>query len=457
MNFKKTTGILIFLAIVFLTISYLSYPLVGADSGFYLSQAREFYGGKTHFVDIASAYNPLAIVIFGLPYLFSDHPDPRFNLLINLFFIWASSYILFSILQKIKRAKIENVYYSLFFVLASLLLDGSHVLLEPISVFFQLTGFLFYLMYRDSEKSKFLFVTGFAIALSFLAKQYGLFLLAPIGIDILINRKGILKKSVIMAVGVLIPIVLFFLYLRNSGAGFTEFITYISGKGIHFDKGNGTGINYTLATYLIGFGVFILFNLYVLLIPMMVLKIRKNFDYKNLIYISALPFSFLILLAASYAHYFQYIVPYALISWVYLTSTTVSKSVKLKEIFFGISIVVMMAATAFSFSRKQSKIDLQIESVQKITAVVPKKAKVFLDGPSPSLYYLCDFQSINLKKIGFTFPGYFYPKTILQNMEPNSYLIVVKEAYPTYRKEVSNLPKTEITINNQLYYIIKKV
>ena len=50
-----------------------------------------------------------------------------------------------AILQKITANKKENTFYALFFVLVSLLLDGSYLMLEPISVFFQLIGLLFYL------------------------------------------------------------------------------------------------------------------------------------------------------------------------------------------------------------------------------------------------------------------------------------------------------------------------
>lgn len=456
MNVQKTARIVVIILIVFLTISYLSYPLMGPDSGYYLSMAREFYSGKIYFVDIATSYNPLAVIILGLPNLLIDSPDLRWSLLINFTVIWASSYILFSILQKINNAKKDNVFYSLFFVLCSLMLDGNQIMLEPISVFFQLTGLLFYLMYRDSEKTSYLFFAGIAIALSFLSKQYGLFILAPIGIDILINKKAIVKKAVVVALGFSIPVLLLLLYLKTNGICFTEFINYILGKGIHFDRGNGTGINYSASTYFIGFGIFIAYNLYVFLIPILCFKIRKSFDYKNGVFVLGLPFSFLVLAAASYAHYFQYVLPYALIALVFLVANTTFPSNKFKELAFGFSIVIMTVVAGISFSRRQEKIDLQELSVKQFSAAIPKKSKVFIDGASPAYYYLCDFQSINLKQIGFTFPGYFYPKTIVKHMDSQSYLIVAKEAYPSYRSEVDDFPKREVSIFNQIYYIIKK-
>lgn len=456
MNVKKTALVLISFVIVFLSVSYLSYPLVGPDSGYYLANAREFYSGKIYFIDIATAYNPLAIIILGIPFLFSAHPDPRFSLILNLFIIWISAFVLYSILQKIKDNKKDNTFYALFFVLVSLLLDGSYLMLEPISVFFQLFGLLFYLKNKETNATKYLVFAGIAFALSFLSKQYGLFILAPIGISILLNKEQIVKKIMLLGIGFLIPISIFYCYLSSNGAGFLDFINYIFGKGIHLDKGNGTGINYNLTTYLIGFGIFVLYNLYVLFIPFLFFKNRINFDYKNVMFILLLPFSLLVLVSASYAHYFQYVLPYALIAFAYLSSTFATSIGKYKDVVFLISILIMSAISVISYTRKQDKIDLQEVTLQQLSAVIPTQSEVYLDGISPAFYYLCDYKSIQLNTIGFTFPGYFYPKTIVQNMGQNSFLVVSKEAYLSYRSEVNNFSKKEITVNNQTFFVLKK-
>lgn len=456
MYIRKITFIITVLLIVFLSISYLSYPLVGPDSSYYLSITREFYNGKIYFVDIATAYNPLAVIILGLPFLFFDHPDPRLSLMINMLVIWASSYLIYSILQKINNNKKENLFYAIFFVLGSLLLDGKHIMLEPISVFFQLLGLLFYLMYKDSEKHNYLIFVGVSVALSFLSKQYGLFILAPIGIDILIHKRTILKNSLLISIGFSLPIVLFYLYLNKNGVSISEFINYILGKGLKLDKGNGTGINYSLTTYLTGFVLFIFYNLYLLIIPILIIKNRKKIKYMKWIFVSILPFSILVLFSASYPHYFQYVLPYAIITFAYLIYTSEIQIVKYKEVALFISTLIISAILLFNFNKRQEKIDLQKEYVKQISSIIPKKSKVYLDGASPALYYLCHFQSIKLNTIGFTFPGYFYPQTIVKNMEVNSYLVLTKEAYLSYKDLVSSFSKKEISFNNETYLIIKK-
>ena len=373
-----------------------------------------------------------------------------------MFIIWSSAFVLYSILKKIKVNKNQNVFYALFFVLVSLLLDGSYLMLEPISVFFQLIGLLFYLINKESKATKYLLFAGVAFAFSFLSKQYGLFILAPIGIDILLNKNQIVKKVMVVGIGFLIPILLFYCYLSANGASFLEFINYIFGKGIHLDRGNGTGINYNLATYLIGFGLFVFYNFYILFIPILFFKNRKSIDYKKVLFILILPFSLLVLLSASYAHYFQYVLPYTLLAFAYLNYAFVSPISKYKDVVFLISIGIMSTISVVSYTRKQDKIDLQEVTLQQLSAVIPAQSEVYLDGISPAFYYLCDYKSIQLATIGFTFPGYFYPKTIVKNMRKNSFLVVSKEAYLSYRSQVGRFSKKEITINNQIFFALKK-
>ena len=116
----------------------------------------------------------------------------------------------------------------------------------------------------------------------------------------------------------------------------------------------------------------------------------------------------------------------------------------------------MSAISVVSYSRKQNKIDLQEATLQQLSSVIPNKSEVYLDGISPAFYYLCDYKSIQLNTVGFTFPGYFYPKTIVQNMEKNSFLVVSKEAYLSYKSQVGSFSKKIITVNNQTFFVLKK-
>lgn len=442
------------LLMVFLLFCYFSYPLLGPDSGFYLSYARGFYQGKIYFTEMAIAYNPLAIITLGFPMLFAENPDPRWSLLINMVFIVAAAFILHRILDHIRRDR-QNVFYAWFFVLACLMLDGSHLVLEPVSVCYQLAGLLLYLNFKKSERKIYLVFAGLAFALSFLSKQYGLFILAPVGIDLLLSRKNMVKNTVLMALGFVVPIGLFYCYLSGHGVGPIDFIRHILGMGLQLDKGSGTGINYSLLTYLIGFGVFVAFNLYVLLLPGLLYKARRAFKIKNALYIIMLPFSLLVLVSATYAHYFLYVLPYGLIAFVSLSDGSQARKWYSKAA-FSISLILMASAAVFSFSGRQQKVDAQQQLRVQLNTAIPATSKVYLDGLSPAFYHLCGFESVKLEKIGYTFPGYFYPKTIVGAMPKGAYLLVSEDAYSSYRPLTAGFKKQPILLDNQPFLILKK-
>lgn len=455
-KFYKIGQTILILLVVLVALSYFAYPLVGADSGYYLASAREFYAGKIYFIDIATAYNPLAILTVGLPYLFSDAPDSRFSLLINFLIIGFSAFYLFKILRTISIDQRAIVFFTLYFVFVSLLLDGSQIMLEPLSVCFQLMAFYYYLSYKSSSNYFYLVVVGLAAALSFLSKQYGLFILMPIGIDVLLGKQGIIKKVFFIGLGFVLPLLLFVVYLSHYGATFTESILYMLGKGVQFEKGNGTGINFTFFTYSLGFLFFIACNLYLLFIPGLLLQLKGNRKLLGSIYLWVLPFSFLVLFAASYAHYFQYVTPYLIIAFVYLLATTDLKSNKIKYAYV-LSIFIMSGLSVYSASIKSAKFALQEETKHTLLTAIPAHSKVYLDGISPAFYSVCDFQSIDLNTVGFCFPGYFSSLTIVDKMTTGSFIVVSKEAYKSYAAVTNGFEKQEIKVANGIYYILKKV
>lgn len=65
----------------------------------------------------------------------------RINLIINLFFILGSTFMFYKIISKIKNSKIEILFNVLFFLLGTLNLETKSIILEPVSIFFQITCF----------------------------------------------------------------------------------------------------------------------------------------------------------------------------------------------------------------------------------------------------------------------------------------------------------------------------
>jgi hypothetical protein len=440
-----------------LIFTYLRFPMVSADSGYYLAVARDLYAGNIYFLDIGISYNPLSIVTFGIPFLFDETPHYSWHLAINIIVVIASSIVFYKILEFISSIKIYNLFFTSLFVLLSLFLDGRYVLLEPLSVFFQLLALYSYLEFIKTSDVRKILLVGISICLAFLSKQYGLFIAIPIGVDFIMRKKFNLRHFFILILGFLIPLFLFFSYLFYNGVGFSSFIKYILGKGVELDMGNGTGINYSFSIFLLGFIYILKCNLYVLLIPILYIKNLRKLDDRRFLFPLLAMSSLVVLYFAGYVHYYQYIIPYCIIVFVYLFKEVRIRAQRaLIGLLFGASLIFITYTSVSDWEY----IDLNRETNQEVTStlseIIEPESKVYLDGLSPSFYYLCNFKSINLKSIGYSFSGYFFPKTILHNLTQGAYLIVSRNKFENYKNDIEEYSLEEITLANKEYIIIKK-
>lgn len=444
--------------ICYLLVFYFVFPILGPDSGFYLAVARMMYSGKVFFTEIAIPYNPLAIATVGLPYLFTEQPDYRWSLFINVIFIIGSSVILFNIIERFKNNSVSlNRFISLFFILLCLSFDGSHILLEPISVFLQLVALSTYLHYRQQLQLSLLLLSGVFIGLSFLAKQFGLFLLFPIGIDILIRRNNFIREGFLLLVGViLVPGMLFFYYYAQ-GVNFALYLQYILGKGMHLDMGNGTGFTYNFKELLLTLINFGLFNSYLLVLPLLFFFYRNKIDRSSILFLILPIFSMMVLYFAYYSHYFVYIIPYCLIAAAYLIHLTVSKRLKYAvAFFFSFSLFFLSYNTFLDFKKRPSLCEEQRESIHVLKEHIAPHSEVFLSGPSQAYYALGTFNSIKLDEIGFAFPSFLYTETIMKHLNSGNYLILSPKKIQSYKPYLHEFEKKEIVLDGKLYYVLKK-
>ncbi len=450
-------SLILFFVVVIIVSYLLIYPTINSDSGYYLSVAKEVYSGKIYFKEIATNYNPLAILLIGIPNLFINEPDIRINLIINLIFILGSTFMFYKIISKIKNSKIEILFYVLFFLLGTLNLEARSIILEPVSVFFQITSFYLYLEFKSNLNLFYLFISGIFVSLSFLSKQYGLFILAPILIDLIINQDKILKKIILFSFGIFVPIFVFFIYLSIQEVTLIQFIKHIFGVGTNLDIGSGTGLYYNLTVFSICFAVFSLANLYLLIVPFFIFKIKKNDIRFFLIFVLSFIFSLLVLAKASFYHYFQYIIPYSLIAYVYLELNYGSNFTKLlKNIFFTLSICFVSYTNLKNLNSSEKTYKAQNETATQINIFIPKNKQVFLHGLSQEYYILCNFNSINSSKIGYGFPEYFFIKTIVKNTQKDSYIIVSDNLFKNYSGFINQFSVKKIILNKNNYFILKK-
>lgn len=448
---------LIFILVVYNLYFFIKYPYLGTDSGFYLSVARDVYQGAQYFTEIASSYNPLSIVIIGMPFLFYDDPDARMFLLVNIIIMIFSTKILYNILKEnFKNTKQINILFSLIFFLGYLVFDGRYILLEPSSVMFQLLAFYLYLKSKTSQKLFFLFFVGFFISLSFYSKQFGLFLLIPIFMDILIYKNKWFIKLSVLTIGFILPILILFVYYANYGVSVGKYLLYILGKGIEFDKGIGTGSTIGMFDLFISMIYFILFNSYFLLIPIAFFKLKEIRKKDSFIYVFTALSSLVVLYFASYFHYFLYILPFFIILTAYVFQYI--KTQRHNLIFIGsliISISLLIVYSFLSNNKSFEKYNNQKETIVELQKIIPEKSKVYIVDPSKAYYFLGQFNSINSKKIGYCFPNYFYSKTICENLVKDSFVIISSEKLNEYKKYLKNYTLSEVIIENKKYAIIK--
>jgi hypothetical protein len=435
------------------------YPVISLDTGFYLAIAKEVYEGKIYFHEIGIPYNPLSILAFGFPFLFDELPSYNWHLIINLLIMVGSSFIFYKILNRIDTHKYKSILFTLFYFFLTIVFDGRHLMLEPLSVFFQLVALLIYLNFKKSNRPLQAFFIGIFITLAFLAKQYGLFILIPIALDFLVFNKVKTKPILLIGLGLILPLAVFYFYLYSFGFTITEFIKTILGKGVELDVGNGTAINASLTSHLIEVFYFLIFNIYILLTPLLLIKFYKKLNAQIVLFLLLFLCSLSVLSFATYFHYFLYVIPYSLILFIYLLNqTNVSRYNKVSYVLFGFSTLLLCCYSFLAFG-KQNAIQIEKQRLEQVTlnSVIPEKSKVYLDGPSPALYYLCNFRSINLKKIAYTFPGYFYPETLIKNLEAGSYLVVSEKKAQTYKDLVIDCEFKEIVLGNHNYTVINKI
>lgn len=426
---------------------FLLNPYVSHDSGYYLATAREMYNGNIYFKDIAIPYNPLAILFFSIGYLFKPSVVFEIGLFINLCVIICNGYLVKKILSKFHSEHAFNTFLALSYILMCIVYDGNHLMLEPISVCFQLLALLAYLTLKKDNNLLHAFLTGLFISLSFLSKQYGLFILLPISIDLLLtkNIKRIIKHHSFIALGLVIPISLFtVLYSVKYQCHLNTIFSYLLGKGVNLDIGQGTGIGSKIRVTSI-LNSFLL-TPFLLLIPFLFFKHKKQI--KSVLFYSLLFIcSMSVFYFAAYEHYFQYMFPYAILLFGLLWA---NKTMQLKSwILNGLCIIglVMISLKIGSTIKHQIRnYAYQAENTEKIASIIPKNSKVYLSGLSPAHYFLNGLKSVKLNKIGFSFPGYFYPKTIINNLDTDDYLIISEPYISDYERYFPMFKTSEIEI-----------
>ncbi|MCZ8144146.1 hypothetical protein [Flavobacterium sp.] len=461
MSNNKTSNILCILLLLLVFLFFLNpiiYPLASADSGYFLSIAREFFNGKKYFIEIGTIYNPLAIFTIGFPFTFNSNPDLRYHILINSFIIFFCGIVFYNICLNFLSKKKWRLILSLMLIVLMFYNDGRYIILEPLSILFQLISLLVLFQFYKGLRSVYLFFIGFFIALSFLSKQFGLFIILPILISLFLENKINLRNIFLLFSGFISPLIFLYLFLNyNSNLHIAEYLKYILGLGFKLDVGNGTGIELDFYSKLLFLALVIISNFYTLLFPFYFRSIVKTKS--AVIVISSLFASMTVLYFAFYLHYFLYVIPYFLM----LMALVIDKNFENKNFKFylfsmlGISYFFLLSNSLRAFVNRAEQLKLQNEMATKLNFVVPTNSKVYIDGISPSYYYSCNFRSIDSKFVSYSFPGYLNEATIAKYLNSGEYLILSLNKLSLYEKVLQKYTLKYLSIHGIQLVVIKKV
>lgn len=413
---------------------------IGLDGGFYLAVARNLWEDGYNYFEIASSYNPLGIIILGLPNLFLDNPV-QINYLLYFFILFIDTILFYQICDYYRKDQPQSLLISAVFLLYALLLDGHLIILEPIQLLFIFTSILFI------HRKQYLLV-GLTLFCAFLTKQYSLALIVPICL-IIIQDGNTAKQKLIQLTSVcfiFFAALVFFYLLYAPMFSFEYYLLRLLGqvpqmKGI-LSNSTGTGEGYDITVFVKTLLKIILF-FPLMWLPLITFKKNKaNFS----LLITILSFSS-VFIFASYYHYFILILPWMLIL---LHQNLDLNKIKIHRIFY---ILILLPTLFLLLKTTRNKYIISVQEkalTETLKSYIPKDSKVYVVNLSMAQYAHCDFNSIEPNTIGYTFPNVIKKEAVLSAMKSGSFLIA----------DINYLDNKErqqyVIVSNKKEYVIYK-
>lgn len=431
------------------------YPLIDSDPGYYLKVAYDLVNGKSFFKDINCSYSPLAMYILSIPFYIDKNTGAEFLYFFLLILYPIIGILFYKVLRYFNENKKVCLFYTIILITANIILEGYHVLLEPYVLLFQLIA-LWLILSWENKKWK-IFLSGFFVFLAFFTKQYGVFILPGIVYFLYKEVKSIrlfLFNLQFLIAGILLPICFFTLYfVFVEGLLIEEFIQKLF--AISALKGDEivTGTDYLLTRLLAKNGELLIRFPFILLVGYLLFnKKKKTKSWFGLLLLGG---SFCQLYFAYYNHYYQLIIPYFIITLVSLSKQFFQQKGKI----ILITSVFFIGSGFFELYKafRDNKIMYQRQQVNIsiLTSSLPKFEKVYLQGISPAYYFLCKYNSPNLKMLGYKYPEELKLSTINKYLPSDAYIILVPNLLDN--KEFNEyIVDSEVSLQNKKVVLLKK-
>ncbi|EMR04261.1 ArnT family glycosyltransferase [Cesiribacter andamanensis] len=208
---------------------------VNEDAGYYLSVARDLYEGEMLFRDVATHYTPLAYALLAPSFLVDKYGA---QLVVFYLILLLSAYLIYKFLQLVAGSGKASYFGSFFYLFAAFALGGYQSLLEPLVNVWAISGLYLIFHMRKRFSIWFLVGAGVCTALSFLSKQFGLMIIIPVALAILLpgenyqkSVKQRVKMLIVYGLAAFLPIAAGLLVVRSMEVDLVIILTQWSGGG----------------------------------------------------------------------------------------------------------------------------------------------------------------------------------------------------------------------------------
>ena len=384
---------------------------VDCDSAFYLCLGERIAEGYVPYVDITFAYTPLWFyIVAGFKLLFHI-PNGVYWPYLILFYAFqiGGAYFLFRLARCLDIKKSISIFASWLYLLMSHWLQGNDVLLEVPSMTFCILACWLVLEFKDKGWWHYIWI-GCLATCSFLVKQYGLGTFALCLYLMLFISKCNWKQFVAFIVGYMIPLLICLLIWKGTFIHATIFSGYGTQSAVDagYEGSFSSRIN-SIFEILNYFCYMVCPAVYVgwLFAPLAYQK--KRLEHLIFAYCGILGYSLVFYIQGGNLHYYQNLLPFAVLLMVELLHITRETKFKyITYVLIGCVILVSSYKTYHNRVYKQYIVENERLSQQSLTRNVSQyiqddETLFVIHGGLFYLFFTTDALPPNLTSVGYSF------------------------------------------------------
>ena len=417
---------------------------VESDSAYYICIAERITEGYIPYETIGLGYTPLWMYIMAAFKMLFHIPNGLYWPYLLLFYTFqvAGAYFLYRIICQLEIKKSVALFAALLYLLMSHWLHGNAVLLEVPSMTFCILACWLVVEYKEKSYLHYLWI-GCLAAFSFLVKQYGLGTFALCLYLMLFISKCNWKQFVTFLSGYLLPIILCLIIWKDS------FISHVLLNGYGTQTAVDAGYEVTLASKFSSIVGNMNYFCY-MVCPIVYVGWRfalLAYRQKRLAQLmfddcGILGYSAIFIFSGGQLHYFQNLLPFAILLIAELLHiTTDSKFKYLIYILVGWIILVSTYKTYYNRVYKQyikgkERVEQQ-DLARTILQYIKKDDNMFdktmfiIHGGLYHLYLTADILPPNISNIGYSFgPLGLNERIAAEQINSADYVIRFSKDYP---------------------------